>query len=585
MAKKVIQENIGEDTVVPEENVGEPENDKVMEINLDDVKRKSGDADDLVIISDIDKNIPFEGEPVVQESLKVRLKRYIKNHKKTSIFVGIVGLLILFFAIVFSTNLKYPFLGLFMKGTIEVQVVDAQTDLPIQGARVTVEKQIADTNKDGIVHMENVPLGKRKLLVQKEEYTESELEVTVENGLNKLNAVRLQSSINYAYFSIKNAISDSYIEGATVEMNGEVVTTDADGLAKIKVREGDSVKKNIRVFKQSFIELTTELALENGSKVNPLKLVPVGKDFFLSNRRGKVDLYQSNLDGSEQNILLEGTGLEDSGTSIYVSPNYEWVALDSTRDGIRGASNNLIPQLFLINIKSKSIVKLKTDETFSIVGWSGNNIIYVSDNNKFDDERISKLSSYNVNTKQYLDVTSARFLYGRLFGDNIIYSILDNVSPENNGIFIVKAGDINKTKILNEAVFNVIESAKGVITFSTNISDAWYSYHLENKKLDKLTGAPPVVVDKHFHSSPDKTKVVYLETRDGKTDLYLSEGDKERKLTNLGGVTSAIRWIDNEYIVFLVVRQNETAHYIVSVKEGAAQKITDVFSTQIGGPF
>jgi hypothetical protein len=80
--------------------------------------------------------------------------------------------------------------------------------------------------------------------------------------------------------------------------------------------------------------------------------------------------------------------------------------------------------------------------------------------------------------------------------------------------------------------------------------------------------------------SPDGTKKAFLETRDGKNDLFIVDaaGQNEKRVTTLGVLSPAapVTWdATGRYLSFAVVKDGETALYIVSVGGGEVRKIVD----------
>jgi Tol biopolymer transport system component len=91
-----------------------------------------------------------------------------------------------------------------------------------------------------------------------------------------------------------------------------------------------------------------------------------------------------------------------------------------------------------------------------------------------------------------------------------------------------------------------------------------------------LVNAPAV----SYIPSPGATKKAFLDTRDGKKDLFVvdANGQNETRLTTLGVVstTSPVSWASGGgYLTFAVVREGESAIYIVSADGGEVRKVVD----------
>ncbi|MEJ0072888.1 MAG: hypothetical protein WDN27_02250 [Candidatus Saccharibacteria bacterium] len=105
---------------------------------------------------------------------------------------------------------------------------------------------------------------------------------------------------------------------------------------------------------------------------NTFAVTPAGRLYFLSNLSGKIDVVKTNLDGTDRQTVLAGTGNEDSGsTSLLASRDWKYLALLSRRSGDNAS-------VYLIDTTNND--KLTTidqgNADFSLVGWSGDNFVY-----------------------------------------------------------------------------------------------------------------------------------------------------------------------------------------------------------------
>lgn len=498
---------------------------------------------------------------------------------------GLLALLIIIFSAIWFTDLKYSVLGVFFKAEAEVIVADSKTLQPIEGAIVTIDNRSEKTDRKGQVHLTNITLGRKRLKVTKEAYKNFERAEVIFIGLNKLKPVSLEGAGIPASFVVINKITKLPLVGAQVEVDENKVKTSKDGTAVVNVLPKGEVKAVAKISLSGYNSETTEFVVKEGGAPLNIELVPTGKNYFLSNRRGKIDLYESSLDGSGQKVILKATGNEESNTSINISPDNNWIALLSTRDGIKGSSGNLIPVLYLVNTKTRTLSKISSDPSITISGWLGDYLIYITNNGKYDETRKDNLISYNAATKGKVVLVSTKDnISPYLLSSSVIYSLPSKEAPVY-GMFNVKPDGSSKKTIIKETVYSVYTPNNYSIVFQSADTNKWYSYNLNVGKLESLSSKPAGLKSLTLVSSPDDKRTAFTESRDGKRELYIADGqgNNEKKLTSIGSATYPIRWAGDSYIIFRSTTNEETADYIVGLAGGDLLKITDVYSPSYYG--
>src|SRR5262249_46143505 len=154
--------------------------------------------------------------------------------------------------------------------------------------------------------------------------------------------------------------------------------TDKNGHAKLSLPPAsDNTKVTVEFTKDGFNSAKVEALVRKGAAPLAQTLVPSGKVYFLSNRSSKIDLYESNLDGSEAQVVLAGTGNEDAATGILPSiHDHQFLALDSSREG-RRKDGQLQHDLFLFDTDSHELTKIDQDVSFyDFKAWLGDSLIY-----------------------------------------------------------------------------------------------------------------------------------------------------------------------------------------------------------------
>lgn len=526
------------------------------------------ELDNLGQLNETPQTAPDSQIPAGIISPELKLPWY-KNKKLiiTAILVFISALLLLLL-----------YLNLFGRATVEVIIADQTTLQPIEGAQVTLENNSQETDGDGKTIFKNVTTGKKEITVTKQAYATLSLEEKILSGYNKLEPITIEGNGIALVVTVKNKVGQLPIVGAQVVIGENQAFSDNNGKAIINIPHIGAPTATAQITKRGFIAYTGKLNVESGSAPQLITLVLAGKNYFLSNRSGKIDLYESNLDGSEQKVILAATGNEDTNTAIYISPDSKWIAMVSTREGIRDVVGNLAPYLYMINTENNSFSKVATDPIANVIGWADNNLVYNSYQDVNGQREIKTTSLDPVSTNQ---ITLAIFIsYSgsiNIVGSNIIYSQPDK-TKEEFGLILASATSGAKRTILAETIYSIYQTAIDTVVFQSQDSISWYSYNLNSQELTTLSGKPANLKNLKFIASPSKSNFVYVDNRDGKNDLFI-KNIQDQKLTNIGAVSEPIRWIDEKDLIFRVIRPGETADYIISTEGGEPLKIVDVVSS------
>src|SRR6185295_2559549 len=105
-------------------------------------------------------------------------------------------------------------------------------------------------------------------------------------------------------------------------------TTADDGKAVLVV-PADKQEDAVTLSGDGFNTISATLKVTTEEvEANSFKVAPSGKIYFLSNASGKIDLVKSNLDGTDRQTVLAGTGKEDKlNTVLLASRDWKYVAL------------------------------------------------------------------------------------------------------------------------------------------------------------------------------------------------------------------------------------------------------------------
>jgi hypothetical protein len=225
-----------------------------------------------------------------------------------------------------ATDLRYSVIGSIWKSEVSLRVVDSDSGLPVSHATVTLAGLAEFTDKTGTAQFHKVRPGKTSLKVTRVAYATANQPQTVGFGEVTLGTVKLKPTGVQVVSQVNNAITGEGVPGVEVKAGDVRATTDTNGKALLVFPpSANNTTETIEYLSSFYNSLKVETQVVLGGKPIVAAVVPKGKAYYLSNRGGRIDLYSTNLDGSDPTVVLAGTGNEDSDTGILpnlVSPEY-----------------------------------------------------------------------------------------------------------------------------------------------------------------------------------------------------------------------------------------------------------------------
>ncbi len=584
----------------PEEKSADtPVADNKTEAAVDDIVAKEGDTS--LAVEDAKRQ---HGKTVVSggskwQTVKGKLVALAKNRRFQ---VGVAVVLVLLFVLPFT---RYKVLGLVIRESVTVSVVDSKTNTPVSGADVKVGGGNGKTDGNGKVTVKARP-GNTTVAVQKQYCKDGSESLFV--GLKSTSAsVKLTATGRLVPVSVVNKVTGKPVLNAQIKVLGTTAKTDSKGKATIALPT-DKPKQNAKLSLAGYnsVDITIEVT-DKAVKTNDFAITPEGQIYFLSNLSGKLDVVKSNLDGSVRKTVLEGTGNEDApNTSLLASRDWKYLALLSRRDGDKAA-------LYLIDTSNDKTTQFDNgDADFNLVGWSSHRFVYDVTRNNLNIWQSGRqvLKSYDADRQQLnlLDQNAAEgsdtHHYRRQFFGT--YSIVDevviyptywdasqNTSNDNNdSIRGVKADGQDKKDYKtfgpNEAAYisAVPYEAQSVyfdVRSADYQNDSFYEFEdggIKTASIDtaKFNDSYPT-----FLQSPSGKQTFWAEFRDGKNTLFVgdSKGENKKQVAALSDFQT-YGWYDDDYTL---VSKNGSELYILpagGLADGQKPlKITDYYKPAV----
>lgn len=500
------------------------------------------------------------------------LDSFVRTKKRKVVTVTVAALLVLAVLAAIPAT-RYGILGLVIKKQATISIVDSVSKKPISEATVSLAGQTVKTNNKGEAKLKSVSVGRYQLKVDKKYYQTTSQHFTVpilsDQAVAKL---EIKATGRQVLVKVLNKIGDAPLEKATVTVSGTSAVTDKNGEASVVLpisTKPQTATVTHDGFNQSQISFTVDAS--DGQK-SEAKLTPAGKIYFLSKRTGKINVVKSNLDGSDQQVIVEGTGREqDSQTVLLASRDWKYLAFRAQREGDK-------PKLYLINTSNDKLSLIDEGNAgFGLIGWSGDRFIYKVDRvtTNFYDHKKYALKSFSASAGKLTtidetegggvawDYASENIQHEYILDNLLVYIKTWNVSSNNKGktatIISVKPNGENKQKLkeINATTalyFDAKLYAPQEIYYRITEGGPGVFYEYENGKVaptnatdfDKFYNDPYFT----FLISPSGQKTFWYEARDGKNTLFI--GDKDAGAAREVAVLSnyvPYGWYGDEYIL------------------------------------
>jgi len=549
-----------------------------------------------------DTTVKSEATPRQKRSLLHGIASRIKQNKKVSIPAIVLGILLLMLAIPQS---RYPVLGLFIKRTFIISIVDTQSNNPITSASVTISGITKTTDNKGSATFQSVKVGNSLVNVSKKYY--KGYTATVLIGLKQQTSlhIQLQATGRQVPIVVQNIITKKPVSNALITILDTQGSTDQDGKVTIVVpADKTTLSGTIKTDKYNDQTITVKV-IEQIDPSNTFSITPTGKVYFLSKLSGKIDVVKTNLDGTNRQTVIAGTGKEDdTGTIMIASRDWKYLALLSRRDSD-------LPKLYLIDTSTDKMTTIdEGNATFSLVGWDNDSIVYLVNRNGYQvwQANAASLKSFDAQSGKLtiIDNTQAAgtndydAVYETfntfniaLVGNSVVYAKtwyqsyyygsglvnhtnnLVSVNPDNTNRKIVSSLSAAQG---NYADIELYEAETALIQVSPNNNPSPPSYY----ELDASGNfkANTTMTQQDFSKtypvyliSPSGKASFWSEPRDGKNTLLVGDqnGDNGKSIASLSDYET-YGWFTEDYVL---VSKNSSELYIMPATGGDAIKITD----------
>jgi hypothetical protein len=585
---------------------------KNIELNTDSPWHSSQDQPVVHITPSVDNTPPpssFQPSKP-KRTFKQKLGALLRSRKFWLIFV--VTLIALSLALWFVQPTRWWLVNTFgARNTLTITTIapgEAKAKVSRLGnVAVTIDGKSYKTDAQGKLTVPNVPYGKISISTKKAGYQDVNYGVTLDQDpfLHRLGgqetddaARKIELSLKATGIPVAFKVIDS-LSGKPVSVGeftiGDVVAKpDDQGLVSIKIPGTDDSKVAVSTnFGGKYVDQKFDVALDDTATPNvktmpEIKVVPGGKHYFVSKRSGVLTVYSSNLDGSDVQPIIAGTGQETDSTAFAVSPDGKYGVLSSSRDGARNSKQDMLQRIYVVDLASKQLTKVDEGVGVTFADWSASTLVYTT--TAYDataNNYPTTLRSVDTSSKRVYNFESADFIsVGTVAFDKVVYQKYVSTGPDAITSPILRVSPVNAAamKTLGEKTDfgTYLQLDFDRIAFKTGHDQAWHEYNLNTDQSKSISqpssGSNTIQYISTAQGGGDRR--LMIDRVDGKYTLFVKDMSTgaTTPLYGADGLGGPISWV-GDVITYRVVNSQETADYAISLNGGKPVKITDVTAT------
>lgn len=563
---------------IPPDLVPEPDPDEQPEPTEDDETPFDDEKTDKAI----DEIVAKEGDDLLSVQDAAAGKTAVKPIKKHKFWgnkkIRYAVLFLLFGGL--AAALAVPASRYFVLNTAGVRssssvvVVDSTTRLPLKGVDVSIGGKTAETDSDGTVEFSELRLGPAKLSITRTGFEEVKRDIIIGWGSNPLGNFALKATGVQYVIEVKDYLSDKPVEGVEATDGQATAISDKDGKITLTLESAIVAKDSITLSKAGYRSDKISLD-EDAKKATKAVMVPSRKAVFVTKQSGKYDVYKSDIDGKNREVLLPGTGSENSNISLVTSPDGSRAALVSTRENKRDSSGFLLSSVVLINTENGEKVTIGEASQIQLIDWVGSRLVFqLGASESAAGDRYTVVSySYTDNTR--LQLASADDLTAVISAQGVIYYAVgpDGANPSLQlGLFKIKPDGTGKQRVFEGELETVLRTTYDTFSLQTN-DGTWYTYEISSGSKSQI-GSPSSLANRLYLDNADRSRSLWVSQ--GSLTSYDIAANKDASVKTQSGLAYPVQWISSTSAIYRVSTGSETADYAVSVLGGSARKITDV---------
>jgi hypothetical protein len=548
-----------------------------VELDLDEQDLEEVEISDQTLEqADLDsKEAKRQAKKTAKKLLSPEEKSALRKKRMLIGSAAALGVIVILLLLPFT---RWPILNAVgFRGTTEVMISDPN-NRAVVGAIIKLDTGSAiSTDTFGRATFTGVALGKRTALVQKNGYGDRTFQFT--SGIKKQKVTESLKIIGIKIdLDIKNWLSDQLIEGATTTYEKSNAVTDSTGRASLVIPPTDKKAIEVTIAAPGYITKAVEVQTNTVSK--EVALVSAQKNYFLSKREGKFDVFSSNLDGSDQRKIIDATGKEDDSLLQFsVNKNNKQAVLVATRDG-KIQNGRIVAGVYSVDLEKASLRKIDEGSDIQLYEWSDATIAYSKSAPElnYDDPSLSRIMTYNSATNKLSQTAAANYFTAvTVANSKLFYNPADAYRPIENGV--LTSLDLStgaQKKYMQDRQIAYLSRASYQTLEIQDTAGASFELQIASGTTKPIDRRP--TVNLQVATNPSSQIAAWTDRRDGQGALVkrsIKDG-VENVVVKISGLTSPVRFVTDTVVVARVATSEETADYVVDISTGKFKKVVDV---------
>jgi hypothetical protein len=456
-----------------------------------------------------------------------------------------------------------------------VTVVDDITQLPLKSVKVTIAGTSKETDETGVARFAGLRLGQTDVKVEQPGFAVVHRTITVGWGSNPLPDVPLAATGTRYAIMVNDYITGKPLAGVQAAVGDSTALSDSKGKVELTLEDTTAAGALVTLTKDGYRTGGVTLKAANQS-VNAI-MATARKAIFVSKAGGNYDLYKSDIDGTNKEVVLPGTGNENGNLSLAASPDGKHAALVSTRDNQHDGDGFLLNTLTLVDIDDRTSTTLGHADQIQLIDWVGSHLIYqqVSSDPKVPVGSRYTVISYDYDSNSRVQLAAAPKMNGVFSAQGSIYYTVsangDNgalqpglykISPEGNG----------RTRVFDKEVWGGLRTDYNTLAIQN--ADGWTAYNLKTGETVTIA-SPSSFTSRLYRDNTDHTASLYV--NQNQLVEYDAQQGKDIPVQSQEGLNYPVQWFGGA-VLYRVVTATETADYITA-PGGVAHKVADVANT------
>ncbi len=493
---------------------------------------------------------------------------------KKIIRYGFLALLIIALSVLVVPTLRASVLTMVgVRSSVLVKAVDDTTTLPLEGVLVSVDGRQAKTDTNGVAKITEVRLGEQTATIKKSGFYPIKKTFKVDVRVSDLGEVSLRPSGEPYTYVLKDYVSGATLAGVTLKSGDLSEESNKDGKATISLQQNTENPLTLAVSAKGYRNETITPPVTPNGPIE-VRLVPDKKHVYVVNQNNRYDVYVVDVDGKDPKLLLEGTGRETSAISVLMSPDNSLAALVSGRDDKKNSAGALLDTLTVVDIAKEEATVIEHAEQIQLLGWQDDTLVYklTTPNVAPTSDERQKLQAYSVADAKRLSLAKANNFTSVVQTSNGLQVIQPTAGDEARDVLQQISYQGEKTPI---ATLDIVSFARiDYNKFAIQTPSKLFEYTPGSTTL--ADSSATTVQNRRYIDSPNKKTSVWVATTSSQSTLVVRTlATGKEKLHNLSIVpTNVLWWVGNSGLVVQATESGETADYIVSTRDGKAQKIT-----------